>query len=290
MPPPKDPAKYEEWKEKISKANKGRLKGIPKSKEHKQKIKESNIETWKNEALRKRRSNQVTERYKDPEKRKIQSEAVKKSYEDNPDLRKQRAQSNRRRRLNPEFKAAENARLRKQSKMIKKLGLTSTSEVRKKKSISVTAYYKNNPDAAKKSEETKEKLSKAISKLYLNGVYDGRENNYVTGWYDSCKAAGKIWYRSSYELKAYQILDADDFVMTYIPESVKVKYRDENDKIRYYIPDIQVIYYDQTYKIIEVKPQYMLGDENTMRKINAAKSKYGDRFVVWTEKELGIPL
>mgnify|MGYP001562028431 CR=1 FL=1 len=58
------------------------------------------------------------------------------------------------------------------------------------------------------------------------------------------------------------------------------------DNIHRYIPDIDVIYRDDTREIIEVKPEYRINEEQNQAKFNAGKAycnKNNMIFSVWTE-------
>lgn len=109
------------------------------------------------------------------------------------------------------------------------------------------------------------------------------------GHHDSPKA-GNIFYRSSYEKIAYQILDKDSSVICYQPEPFVIEYINQDGHTRRYRPDILV---DKEGKrvLIEIKPAWKLNDDKTIRKIDAGRKfaeKKGWCFEIWTEKELGI--
>jgi hypothetical protein len=93
-----------------------------------------------------------------------------------------------------------------------------------------------NPEIRKKyieaqsNPKTKEKKSKSQT----NAVLDGRvrPDRGINGFYNSLKA-GMIWYRSSYELMAYQKLDFDVNVLTFDVEPFKIEYYFNNIKRNY---------------------------------------------------------
>jgi len=110
------------------------------------------------------------------------------------------------------------------------------------------------------------------------------------GHYYSDKIGRRVKYRSSYELKAYKILDADDNVTNYNPECLRIKYRFENKDL-YYIPDILVTYKDGTKMLIEVKPAIAICNiRNVAKKESAVKyctdNNIEHGYVYWTELEL----
>ena len=142
--------------------------------------------------------------------------------------------------------------------------------------------------------ETDERLKKASNKqsksavkrmkfLQQTGKSYGKE-----GWYFSEKNNKEIYYRSSYELTAYKILEQLSKVKFYEVEPFAIQYEYDGFK-RNTIPDILVVYMDGTKELIEVKSKDMLNDDRTSIKLEAMKnySKENDwQFSVWTEKEL----
>ncbi len=113
----------------------------------------------------------------------------------------------------------------------------------------------------------------------------------VKGYFYSEKNKCEIPYRSSYELKAFEILEEDNNVSKYEYEFLKIRYRGADKKVHTYYPDIIT----DDNRIIEIKADWVfnkdLKDDTVFRKIRAAKrwaSKNGYTFEVWTEKELGL--
>lgn len=135
--------------------------------------------------------------------------------------------------------------------------------------------------------EHKENISKATVAQYKKG-FDPKLHH-LSGWHESSKA-GRVFYRSSYEKKAYLKLDEDDFVKTYFVEKIEVEYFNPIKEITSsYIIDILIEYEDESKKLVEVKPEKWLSDEVVICKINAAKIKakeLGISFEVWTEINL----
>lgn len=133
----------------------------------------------------------------------------------------------------------------------------------------------------------RENLSKAVLKQYANGF--NPKLHHVNGWHESSKA-GSVFYRSSYEKKAYLKLDKDDLVKTYYVEKVTTEFFNPIKEITSsYIIDILVQYIDNTEKLVEVKPAKWLTDAVVMAKIKAGKLKAKDMgiiYEVWTEMDL----
>jgi len=128
-------------------------------------------------------------------------------------------------------------------------------------------------------------VSKARSKRNAETDYTSGRN----GHHDSPKA-GNIFYRSSYEQVAYQLLDNDTTVTHYRPEPFVISYINPDGNARRYRPDILIEKDGQTL-LVEVKPQWKLSDAITQLKIEAGKqyaTEKGWTFEVWTETELGI--
>lgn len=139
--------------------------------------------------------------------------------------------------------------------------------------------------------EHREKLSLAAARQYANGF--DPQLHHRKGWHDSPKA-GKVFYRSSYEKKAYLILDADDSVKTYKVEKIQISFMNPVKKTKAtYLVDLYIEYVDGTKKIVEVKPNAWLTDEVIVAK-NIAATEYAKKhdvsFEVWTEVQLFGPV
>ena len=140
------------------------------------------------------------------------------------------------------------------------------------------------------SKEGKENLSDHTTKRLLNGEFEHR-TCFITGYFYSDKNQKDLYYRSSYELKAYQILESDKSVGFYKPEPFKIPYIDEEGVVRRYIPDILITYNNSTQRLIEIKPKKLLGDIRNQLKIESAKEYCKSNnlfFEVWTEQELTL--
>lgn len=135
------------------------------------------------------------------------------------------------------------------------------------------------------TELQRQSMSMAASKRLATSLYTYGRN----GYYGSLKA-GSIFYRSSYELAAYQILDNDITVTHYEPEPLVIEYVDLIGNARRYRPDI-LIWKNEKTLLVEIKPLWKLSDPATQIKIEAGKqyaARKGWSFEVWTEKELGL--
>jgi hypothetical protein len=130
-----------------------------------------------------------------------------------------------------------------------------------------------------------------IREYYLNG--DFLKHCKIKGYFHSDKNNKDFPYRSTYELKAFEILEADNKVFKYEYETLRIRYYGKDNRKHAYRPDLFV----NDSRIIEVKSNWIFEKQNTsdddtvFRKFRAAKrfaKKHGYTFEVWTEKELGL--
>lgn len=143
-----------------------------------------------------------------------------------------------------------------------------------------------------KSNDVGKKISQSMKGKNVgekNGMFGipPSHKKYYGGIFYSNKNKKDIKYRSSYELKALEILEKDDDVVYYYYEPYSIKYR--NGK-RSTIIDFE-IFYKENKKIVEVKPKSLLNRWNNEEKIKAIKKHCQNNnilFEVWTETELGI--
>lgn len=107
--------------------------------------------------------------------------------------------------------------------------------------------------------ERNEKLSVAITQKYLDGGFE-----WAAGQYVSTKTGKTCNYRSSWELRFMQILDADSRVEVWEHEPFSIPYEFDGVKKRY-LPDFQVVLEGKDL-LVEVKPPTL-----TDTPLNAAK-------------------
>ena len=95
-----------------------------------------------------------------------------------------------------------------------------------------------------------------------------------------------MFYRSSWELYVYKILDK-------LLKNKHIKYVDVPQKIEYvheykrhYFPDIMVEYNDGDFKIIEIKPKSKLLLEMNINKFKYAFEKFKNKFIILTEHDI----
>jgi len=143
------------------------------------------------------------------------------------------------------------------------------------------------PDSIYNSDWFHNMNSKKVTNLYIEGklckVGKGK-----SGYFFSKKNNKKLWYRSSYELIAYELLEQLSKVKSYEVEPFSIQYEWKNS-IHRTIPDILVTYIDNSKELIEVKPRFKFDIKKEQIKLNAMK-EYAENqdwsFSIWSEKEL----
>lgn len=142
-----------------------------------------------------------------------------------------------------------------------------------------------------REEWEKEKISIGMANAMIDGRSNPTRNSYgKSGHFYSYKNQKRIFYRSSYELKAFEILENDQEILSYKYKAIRIPYINKNGHKRNTIPDLLAMLYGNRIRIIEVKPIFKL--QESMLKINAVKEyclSNNLMFEIWAEKELGIP-
>ena len=139
------------------------------------------------------------------------------------------------------------------------------------------------------TQEWKDKLREARKNFLLN-IDIFSYNQFLVGEYFSKKNNKKIPYQSSYEKKAFEILEDISDIIKFDRCPYAVPYFLEDGKHNY-IPDILITFSDGALIVIEVKPIFMLEDPINLVKFAAAKDyfdKLNISFDIWTEIELGL--
>jgi hypothetical protein len=111
---------------------------------------------------------------------------------------------------------------------------------------------------------------------------------FYRGWFVSEKNDRSFYFRSSYEKKAFIMLENDKKVASFETEkSIQM----ENGK--WCRPDLLVTYTDNTRRIIEIKPRKYILDPDIQYKIQQvslwASHNNVDEVIFWSEKNLGLP-
>ena len=135
--------------------------------------------------------------------------------------------------------------------------------------------------------EHREKLSKAVLEQYKNGF--DPQLHHRSGYHES-PLAGKVFYRSSYEKKAYMLLDSRDDVEFYKTESIGIPYFHPKKRIvSHYLVDIEITFKDGKRKLLEIKPLSRLTDPIVQAKLGTAMEyakELNCDFEVWTEADI----
>jgi len=114
------------------------------------------------------------------------------------------------------------------------------------------------------------------------------------GFYYSFKNGIQIPFQSSYEARAFKILENMSGVFGFDRCHFSIPYKWPDGSKHHYIPDILVEWHDGTKEVIEVKPLHPFEDLVKLQlKTDAGKSYCqlrGWHFNFWTERELGLKL
>lgn len=113
----------------------------------------------------------------------------------------------------------------------------------------------------------KSKMKGKGTHVYFNRKNADGSSRYLTGKFFSQKNNKEVTYRSSYELKFFQLLELDMKVKSYEVETVKIPYICPEKKYKKYIPDVIVLYTNGDMEVCEVKPKAML--DNLVVKLKA---------------------
>lgn len=143
------------------------------------------------------------------------------------------------------------------------------------------------------NQKSRDQMSETRTRKIINGEYD-RSKWAKRGELFAVKANRVIPYRSSFERRAIEIIEADENVISFKFESIRISYCygnrvDGSPQNRYYIPDFLIERIDGSTVLMEVKPICYLESAINVAKFAAAREycvKNGWTFEVWTQKEL----
>lgn len=112
----------------------------------------------------------------------------------------------------------------------------------------------------------------------------------VNGYFYSEKNGQMMFYRSSWELQAFQILEQLSEVTNYSYEAIRIPYTDKDGISHTAIPDLLVKYQSGKTELIEIKPQYMISKdlESTRLKLNVMENfarLKGFVFSIWSDNK-----
>lgn len=166
------------------------------------------------------------------------------------------------------------------------------NKIGKKAKVRLANPENNGMFGQKHKASSKDAMSKTKAKRFVQGKYD--KSKYGKSGYGTYKKAGRVFFRSSWEKKAFEMLDTDNNVESFVVEPFSIPYfRKEGNRknLRNYVPDILVTYTDGSKKLVEVKPACYLEAVINIAKFTAAREKClneGWAFEVWTQKELSL--
>ena len=143
----------------------------------------------------------------------------------------------------------------------------------------------------KRTKEQRERYSQNMATRYLHDNFIPVKHS-KQGYFYSAKNNCFLFYRSSYELEAYKCLEADENVILYDRECIKIPYFYDGIN-RFYIPDIYIEFENGEKKLVEVKAKWAINNERNKIKFKVANDYCllnNLTFEVWTEKELNIGL
>lgn len=132
----------------------------------------------------------------------------------------------------------------------------------------------------------RDRLRQIITDKIISGELKPYKH-FVSGHHDS-KKAGCVFYRSSYELKYFKMLDADCEVVSYEVEPFAIEYT-LYGLVHSYVPDVLVYYANGTVRLVEIKPSRLVSTDKNQAKIAAAQAHCDGRqieFAVVTEDDL----
>lgn len=132
--------------------------------------------------------------------------------------------------------------------------------IRKKLSDAKMGWFERLP------KEEQDKIRTENSLREANSPKTAKMPNSKSGYYLSEKA-GKIFYRSSWELKVAEILDKNPLVVWYDLEPFYIKYKDANGIERGNRIDFFVFLKNGSFSFVDVKPKSMIKLDNNEIKI-----------------------
>lgn len=138
-------------------------------------------------------------------------------------------------------------------------------------------------------------MSETRTRKIVAGEYD-KSKWAKKGEVISVKAGRTISYRSSWELRAIEILEEDSDVVSFQFEPFRIPYyyglrQDNSPQRRHYIPDFLVTYADGHRTLVEIKPNCYVHAAVNVAKASAAKEyceEIGVTFEFWTQDRLYI--
>jgi hypothetical protein len=125
-------------------------------------------------------------------------------------------------------------------------------------------------------------------KISRSSVWNRRKGDFRYKGYVQTTKGGRIGFRSLWELRAVELLEADPKVERVEYETLAVPYQ-RDGKSRWTLPDFRVWLTDGSQKVIEVKPRGFTYNAKERAKMGAARAFCEERgwvYEVWDERFL----
>jgi hypothetical protein len=138
----------------------------------------------------------------------------------------------------------------------------------------------------------RERQSRIATEVFRARLCDGtfRAGRAIGGTYFSNKNDRHMVFMSSYERRAFEILDAVDSVRSYEEQPYAISYCYRGARLQY-VPDAIVRFKDGRSALLEIKPRSQLTKEKIIAKAKAAISfcqRRGLQYMIWTEDLLRL--
>ena len=169
-------------------------------------------------------------------------------------------------------------------------------EVLEKMRIAVKAsktpeVLKRHSEASKKmwkDSNYREKHAKGMKKALENMSEESyermtRKNRFYSGWYNS--VFGKIFFNSSWELAFIIWCEQNKEVKSLTRCKDKISYKDKTGKIRFYLPDFDVVTEHNSY-IIEIKGRFNFDNVEEKKKASDLFYKNKKNYCLWFKRDL----
>lgn len=115
-----------------------------------------------------------------------------------------------------------------------------------------------------------------ISRNYYDNIGNSspsisiNRSKFLSGWIKDSTKSHRAFYRSSWEALLMYKLEEDDNVKYYESEPFSIKYYHPDGSLHRYIPDLLVVFNDNSKLLVEIKADYLLDDELVKLKSSAA--------------------
>lgn len=168
-----------------------------------------------------------------------------------------------------------------------------TKKYMSKIAIGRSSGEKNGMFGKNHTDESRDSMSKTKAERMSAGLYDkSKRGNQGKRFFS--KTGKEVFYRSSWEKKAMEMLENNPSVLSFSYEPFFIPYYRLHGKqmnLRHYVPDLLIEYSNGEKKLVEIKPKCYLEAAVNLAKFSAAREyclKNGMTFEVWTQEDLDI--